>query len=212
MLFERRKLANALLASLILLAVAWGAWQGQRVMRGDFTSMQARYRIDTWVSGKAKWSVSEWVQARDDLLEAAEIMPDNPLIFDYLGMLNTLRGERAWNEESLRKGYFSEAMDYQQTSLRLRPQNGAAWSNLALSFYALGDHAAAGNALEQALKYGPYEVAVKRLTADLVLAMWPSMSAGLHEWLLALYRGAPAHERQAMELLAKKYDRQAVLK
>ncbi|NSL54048.1 tetratricopeptide repeat protein [Uliginosibacterium aquaticum] len=212
MLLERSKLGNWLLICLILLAAGWGMWQGQRLMRGDFSAIQARYRIDTWVAGSAKWTVPEWMQARDDLLAAAEIMPDNPLTFDYLGILNTLRGQRGWNEPSLRKGYFGEAMGYQQTSLRLRPQNGAAWSNLALSFYALGDHAGAAASLEQALKYGPYELGVKKLSSDLVLAMWPDMPPSLQQWLLALYRTSPPWERQVLEKLAKSYGYPDVLK
>lgn len=203
-----KQLLNLGLVVLVCLVAAWGIWQAQRIMRADFTAMQARYRIDGWTSGKAQWTVPEWVEARDDLLEAARIAPDNPLTFDHLGLLNTLRGRRAWAAPELRKAYFSDALRFQKISLGLRPQNGAAWANLAMSHFALDDHPAAFDALRNAIRYGPYEVPVKQMADELLLAMWPEAPTDLHDWLLARHRDGTPDEKADIDRLAKRYGRQ----
>lgn len=196
--------------ALVLLVLFWGMWQAQRVMRGDFAAMQARYRIDTWTSGAAKWSVEQWLDARDDLLKAAKITPDNPLVFDYLGILYTLRGQRAWENDVLRRSFFSDALRFQQISLRLRPHNGAAWANLALSQYALGQHQDAIASIVLAMRDGPNETKVRQVVSELVCAMWSELPDSLHTWLRKRYQVAESWERQDLERLAARYGRKDI--
>ncbi len=202
---SRKSLINIGVAALVCMLAAWGIWQGQRIMRADFTAMQARYRIEGWMSGKLNWTVPEWVQARDDLLAAAEIAPDNPLTFDYLGLLNALRGRRAWGAPELRTAYFTDARRFQEQSLKLRPENGSAWANLALSQFALGEHGPAFESLRQALKYGPYEVSVKQMSEELVLAMWREAPPDLRAWLQQRHRDGTPDEKADIDRLAKRY-------
>ncbi|MEN3112408.1 hypothetical protein ACFONG_19810 [Uliginosibacterium paludis] len=202
---SRKQILNLSLVALVCLLAAWGIWQAQRVMRADFTAMQARYRIDGWAAGKSQWTVPAWIEARDDLLEASRIAPDNPLTFDYLAQLNALRGRRAWEAPELRKAYFSDALRFQKISLALRPENGAAWASLALGHFALEDHPAAFGALRQALRYGPYEVPVKQMAEELVLAMWAEAPADLHAWLLQRHRDGTSDEKADIDRLAKRY-------
>ncbi|WP_018609053.1 hypothetical protein [Uliginosibacterium gangwonense] len=197
---------------LILLILVWGMWQAQRVMRGDFAGMQARYRIDTWIAGKARWSVEQWLQARDDLAGAARITPDNPLVFDYLGMLYTLRGQRAWQNDVLRQAFFADALRFQQDSLRLRPHNGAAWANLALSQYALGTHGDSIASINHAMQEGPNEIRVRQVVTELIIAMWSESPEHLHVWLRERYRVAAPWEHQELERLAVRYERRDLFK
>lgn len=194
-----------LFAGLVIILAAWGIWQAQRIACGDFVSMQARYRIDGWLSGKTQWTVPQWLAARDDLLASARITPDSPVTFDYLAVLNMLRGQRAWAAPSLREAYFTDALNYQRVSLQLRPENGAAWANLALSQYALDDHPGAAESMRMALRYGPHELRVKQLLSDLVLSMWADVPDDLKNWLLVLHRDGKDFEKHYIERLAKQY-------
>lgn len=200
-----RFVARWVFAGFVLVLAAWGIWQAQRIARGDFASMQARYRIDAWLTGKTQWSVPQWVAARDDLLDAARMTPDNPVTFDYLAVINMLRGQRAWSAPSLRKAYFGEALNYQLASLQLRRENGAAWANLALSQYALDESAAAYDSMRLALRYGPHELRVKQLLSGIVLSQWAEAPEDLKNWLLALYRDGKGYEKRDIERLAKQY-------
>jgi tetratricopeptide (TPR) repeat protein len=200
-----KRVLNWVLVCVVFVITLWAIWQAQRVMRADFLSLQARYRIDLWSREKARWTVAEWIEARDDLLTSADVAPDNPLTFDYLGLLNALRGKQAWDTPALRHAYFSEAMAFQRRSLQLRPENGAAWANLALSQFALDDHAGAIASMRSALKFGPYELPVKLMSSELVLAMWAEAPTDMKDWLLSRHKDGQSDERRDIERIAKRY-------
>lgn len=190
---------------LVLIVVAWGVWQASRVARADFASMQARYRVDAWLAGKEKWTLPQWVVARSDLLEAARIAPDSPITFDYLAALYIIRGQRAWSLDDLRQAYFTDAETYQRQSLLLRPHNGAAWANLALSQHALGESEGMIESMRKALTYGPNELRVRQVLGELVLANWKVAPDDLRDWLKERHETGPIYEKRNIERLAQRY-------
>jgi len=190
---------------IIVLAVcAWGLWLSSQLIVADFASMGARYRIDRWIGGAAKWTVPEWVEARAALDEAIATTPDNPMLHDYLGSLYALRGIQAWRSEVLRKSLFAEAARHQKISLKYRPQNGPTWANLALSLHALGEpQPVVADALLQALRQGRNEFQVRRVLSDLTLATWNSAPIELKTWLKERYRKGSENERRLITEYAK---------
>lgn len=202
---RRAKIINLALFAVIAFAALWGIWQGQRIMRADLHGMQARYRVNAWATGRLPWTITEWLQAREDLRASARIAPDSPLTFDFLGMLYSLRGQRGWNVPELRVGYYTEAMQAQKASLALRPENGAAWANLALSQFAVEDPAGAAESMRNAIRYGPYEVVVKHRVTEIVFAMGRSAPADLRTWLRQRYETGLPDEKRDIEKLAKQY-------
>lgn len=197
--------ASAVALLLVVAAVCvWGLYLSVALVRADFASMGARYRIERWISGGATWTIPEWLEARAALDEALAITPDNPMLHDYQGSLYALRGLQAWRSEVLRKSFFGEALKHQKTSLELRSQNGPAWASLALSQYALDEPpsvVAAG--LSQAWRLGKNEMQVRRTLSDLTLAIWPSAPPELKAWLKERYRKGGEGERQTIRGFAK---------
>jgi len=175
------------------------------MVRADLLSMRARYEIDAWMAGGAGWTLPEWKNARDALLQARAITPDDPLLYDYLGVLDVLRGQMGWRAEGIRKVYFGEALGYQKESLRLRWHNGAAWANLALSEYALDDHKAALEAAERAIEYGPNEVRVRSLVSELTLAMWSQAPVNMKTWVQQNHLRAQSDELKMFVDLERRY-------
>ncbi|MBS1209288.1 MAG: hypothetical protein H6R19_1686 [Proteobacteria bacterium] len=200
-----RRILNAGLVLVVLLITGWVVWFSVALIRADFASMPARFRLDAWLNGRAQWTISEWLEARDGLQEAAAITPDNPMLQDYLGSLYALRGIQAWRDESLRQSYFAEALEHQQASLKLREHNAPAWSNLALSLYATNQQGPAlEHAIRRAIALGESDPGVRRTLLDVLLPTWTKQPPDLRAWAIARYRDAPDWERQAMRVQAQR--------
>lgn len=197
--------ANRVFVGLVAMVCLWGIWQAQRIMRADFFAAQARYQIGTWVAGSATWTPAQWDEAKQALLESAQVAPDNPQTFDYLGLVFSLRGRQVWDDSAARRSYFLEARRFQERSLALRPEHGAAWASLAFTHYALGESAEQVQAMRQALRFAPNELQVNLLLAELVLANWTTVPEDLRAWLLERLVKGPMSEKQDIVRLMRRY-------
>lgn len=184
----RRRLI-AFLPVLPLLGVAvWLVSFASSMIRADFASMAARYRLDTWMTGAQPWSVQEWVDARADLQAAIRITPQNPALQDYLGSLYAFRGYEARRNPVLRKAFYEEALPYQRQSLALRQHNAAAWLNYALSQHAVeGDQEAGLFAERKALEFGKNELFVRQKLQSLIFINWDTQPSDLRAWATNSY-------------------------
>jgi len=190
----------------VLSLAAWVLCLSSSLIRADAASMQARFRLDSWLSGRGQWTIAEWLEARDALQEAVEITPANPMLHDYLGSLFALRGIQAWRSEALRKDYFAEAMAHQRVSLSLREHNAPAWAALSLSLYATG---AQGEALwdaeRRAIALGQSEPGVRRVLLDVIFPNWATQPQDLRDWATRCYRTAVEGERKAILSQARQH-------
>lgn len=180
----RTQRADRVIALLLTLVGAWVIWTGVQLVRAEARAMQARSRIDAWVSGGAAWRLPEWLEARGALEAAATITPSNATLHDYLAVLHMLRGRHAWLDETLRHAFYGEARTHQLRSLALRPSHGTGWANLGQIEHALAPCSdAQWSAWRKALYFAPYEPPVQMVLADLSLACFSRHPPEVRAWL-----------------------------
>lgn len=202
----RTQRVDYVIAALLTLVGAWVLWTGSQFVRAELHSMQARYRIDTWLSGQARWRLPEWLEAREGLRAAVAITPDNATLHDYLAALHMLRGRQAWADETLRHAFYGEAREHQRRALALRPSHGNGWAALAQAEYAL-EHCSSPQweAWRKALHFGPYEPPVQVTLADLALACQGRAPGEVQAWLLAHHAQAKGKVRKQLEDMAQRH-------
>lgn len=172
---------------LLFLLALWLLYSAPRLIVADRLSMEPRYRITAWASGKAKWNMAEWSDMQAKLQRSIQADPENPVLHDYLGALYALQGRHYWRNDTLRRAFFLDARRHQEASLRLRQVNGRTWASLALSLHALGappDRFI--YAVRQARYYAPHDPQAHKLLVALLFVRWSDLPADLVEWTQAL--------------------------
>jgi len=79
-------------------------------------------------------------QATADLIKAQSLIGDDPDIFDHLGLISYLKNE------------FSQAIDYFQKAIKLRPEYPVYHNDLSSAYYSLGEYNLARKALDKAIE------------------------------------------------------------
>jgi hypothetical protein len=116
----------------------------------------------------------EWLQVRNDLLEARRLVRDDPTVLESLGVLHARRGQ---SPEIL-----AYSRDYFLAALVLRPTSPYAWANFANTKYRMGQtDVTFERSLDNAIRLGPWEPAVHRLGTDLGLAVYRDVSPASRE-------------------------------
>ena len=119
--------------------VGWVFWDGQRMIRADAHSLGARKQIVGWASGESQpASAAEWDEARDAMLAALDITPDNAALQEQMGDLYVVAGRRDWADQALRLRHFGQAEAYYRKALALRPTDPQTWASLAVAYQGLG--------------------------------------------------------------------------
>lgn len=182
--------------------VAWAVPEAWRLFRGDVAALEARAMAMSWADGKP-WATEDWNFARDELLRAAQITPDNPVLHDYLASLYVIRAGalRAFPEQA--GELYAQAAMHQRQSLALRPGHGMAWAHMALIEHGLSPGSAKQwEAWERSRQRAPYEPPAERMRADLVLADWASAPAETKAWLQQYDAKTWLAERQRLRQFA----------
>jgi tetratricopeptide (TPR) repeat protein len=207
---QRRLLAlPGVLAAAALLG--WAVAYGVPLLQSDLESQAARQKVDTWARTNQGWTVEEWQQVRSQLLLALEITPTDPVPHVTLAQLYVTQGLVAWADDEQRLAYFGEALVHQRQALALRPTDGATWSQVAISLFALGSPVAeVQQAWAQALRYAPREAGVQRALVDLTLALWDQAPPEMRDWALQTWRDAAPPVRKRYEADAAKWGRAEV--
>lgn len=193
----------AWLTFLPVLAVGlWVFWFSSSMIRADFTSMRARYEVDQWVGGKP-WTAPDWNRARDDIYDAIQITPDNPMLYDYMGALFTFRGDTVRFSEELSHGYYALALPYEEASLRLREHNVTTWTAYAYTLYGLGKRGPElEHALRRAMELGQFEPVVRQRLRAIILGSWATQPSDLRQWVVADYCARPPQDQKQFSQLA----------
>ena len=161
---------------------------GWRLAAADWVSLEPRYQISRWQSGKVKPSPSEWARAQSRLVRAIQTTPGNPVLHDYLAALYVIRGRQEWANVAQRRADFLNAKQHQEISLALRPVNGRTWASLAVSMQALGQVGPVFfDACRRAIQYAPHDSAVQGVLLSVLLAHWASAPSDLRVWARGLY-------------------------
>jgi hypothetical protein len=124
-------------------------------------------------------SFEAWLQVRNDLLEARRLTPADPTVFESLGVLHARRGQSPIT--------LAYARDYFSDAVVLRPSSPYTWANLASTKYRLKQSGAGfEQALDNAIRLGPWEPAVHRLGTDLGLSVYDEVSPATREEIRGL--------------------------
>jgi cytochrome c-type biogenesis protein CcmH/NrfG len=199
--------------ALLLPALAWVLWEGQRVLRADLNAMGPRKHVAVWASGQAlPKTADEWQEAFDALSRAQQITPDNPGLFETMGDLHVVAGQRDWDDEALRHQHFGRAVEQYTQSLALRPGEAQTWAALASAYSAMGERGAPmQDAWKRALALGPNEGHVQLMLLQTALEIWAEAPAFMTDWASALFDRADSGGQRNINDMAKRYDLQFVV-
>lgn len=119
----------------------------------------------------------DWAKHRRSLETAISL---NPFAADYhlsLGRLYEWRARRQVFDPEQAIHLRKRALEVHYKALRLRPTWGEAWASLALikAYHNAADHDAV-LALDNALRYAPWEIRVLQDTAIAGMLLWPQLS------------------------------------
>ena len=208
----RRRLALLPVFIAVTVMTCWAVWQGSALMRADFASMAARQKVEQWARAGRGWTAPEWKSARSDLQAALQITPDDPVLHDALAQLYVTQGIVGWADPEQRAAYFEEALEHQQASLKLRPGDGSAWANLAVSLWVLKRPLPdMQSAWLQASRYAPREWPVQQALVDLALATWDQATPQMRLWVMRCWQEALPEQRAVMLANATRRGRAQVL-
>jgi hypothetical protein len=122
--------ASRLLATLLLLACAWGA---ARQALGDFIGLAPASRLERLQRGDVPATGAELAAIRAGLSRARWIDPSNPYLSEYLARTALLQaGARGTNSAARRDALGAALADYRQ-ALLLRPNSGYLWAGEMLA-------------------------------------------------------------------------------
>lgn len=195
---------------LLLLALViflWVAWEGQRLIRADFTSLGARKQVGAWISGESPLPTdAEWAEARDAIAAALAVTPDNPALQEQMGDLHAVAGRRLWADGVARTPHFQRAEASYRQALALRPGDPQTWASLAMAYHGQGQTGAPlHQAWARALALGPNEGHVQPMLLETALATWATASPEMQRWTLAFFDASAPAQRKAINDMAKRY-------
>ncbi len=108
-----------------------------RIGLADFMRLEPATYLDSVRAANALPSHARLMEARERLLAAGTLDPDNPVIPEYLGQIAFYRAMLAPSDAQLQQKYFSDALVNYEAALTLRPNSGYLWASLMLTRQAL---------------------------------------------------------------------------
>lgn len=199
-------------ALLLLLVLAATAYFTAMRFAASVTAQDVRYRFERWEAGKVKPQAGEVNAAMVSLRSALDYEPGNPNLHWYLGRLDdwrTLSGSRTYAESRTARQAALES--FRQFGL-LRPTSGNSWIYIARTRYMLRQNDAEFVlALEQALRWAPWQPQVQLLGIELGLATWHIMPLSTQMLLIDAIRHQAewklANQKPALISLLRRYRR-----
>lgn len=200
-----------LLVAVVLGVSGWAMNQAVTLWRADAAARPARAAVVAWSQGRP-WSAEQFQAAEKLLQNAQALTPGDASPLDDLASLYMLQGsqydadsdDEAEVEE--RRGLYQSALNALLRSLRLRPQHGVTWANLALVAYELDPGSdQQWEAWRQALRFAPWEPASRALMANVVLLSHDNAPPEALAWLKTDLATAPAAEVQRLKQFALDY-------
>ena len=199
-----RTLAVLVLVSLI---TGWVAKEALTTIEVDLSTLQARRDVRAWMADEPGTESPAWEAARKSLVAAVHLAPDSAWLYDYLGALYMARGLASWRVVEKRRQWLEQAVIYQETAVRLLPENALGWAELAVSRRLLQQSARlVVEDWNQALTQGPYELDVQSRLVSLALSNWPEATTKMKAWVLERYRSASLADRAELKEAAANFD------
>lgn len=196
-----------LLSAMAWSIAGWMSFEGQRMIRADWVSTEARQEVVRWVSGKTTPpDTHEWKAARKAIKYSLDLAPDSPEMQERMGDLYSVAGQANWVNEELRNDYFRRAAAHYESAVVLRPSEPGTWAMLAIVRQAVGaSPASVQQAWTQARMLGPFEGHVQAMLMQVTLADWNNASPVMQEWAKALFDRASPVMQAEINSLAHSY-------
>jgi hypothetical protein len=200
------------LIGVVLVGAISAAWVGGRAAWADMLQLQVRYNISQWQAGTVPPpQIAAWGEARNTLVQALILTPDDPQIHENLGYLYALRALSSKAVPELYQAMLRQAQVYYRNAARLRPMSPHPWANIALASHYLGDVGAPlWDAFDRAMAYGQREPSVQATLAEVGFARWGELTEPRRSQLLAMVNQALPHSKGPLLDIAKRYGHAAL--
>lgn len=176
------------------------------VWSASWLTARVQPQIAAWTSGRTPWSVEEWIEAEQRVLEAQKRTPGNADLHGLLIQLYVLQGVNEWRAgapDSEEEAWLRMAIERQQAALALRPAHAYSWAQLAMLQSAVGEPAEQWLPhWRKALALGPRELIVQQTLAHVAVLHWANLPDDLRTWMTAYEPGVGERlEREAAQRL-----------
>lgn len=168
----------------------------------DIETLSTRKQIGRWLATPgAPLNIENWVEARDQMLDASERIPNSPIYHIELGKLHIIRAIIAQQNPAIRNLFYREAIMHFEHALMTQPNNFYSMANVVQFKGYLGE------ADEQFTKYlktsaqlAPYETDIQLTLLNGAYQVWPKLD---NETKAAALQVRLAAQKQQSEKLAK---------
>lgn len=186
-------------------------WAGGRAL-ADIVAQEPRYEIERWRAGKVVLDGKRMDAIQAELYKARDLDPGNPYLLDDLGRLYAARVERGQPYDMAVRDIRQQSLDWFRQSLLKRPTSGHAWINVALTKFHLGEiDSEFSQALQQAMRRGPWDPKIQLIAIELGLASWQAQSPEIQQSVKQAIRAQSQWQlvKQKAQLMAllKRYKR-----
>lgn len=165
-------------AAAVLLLIALGVTGYFAVLRfaAELAAQDPRYRFERWEAGKAKPDANEVSAALGQMRAALAFEPGNPNLHSDIGRLEYWRVRTSSLADPDARSRREAALERFREAARLRPTSGHSWGNVALTRFHLGlVDIEFAHAMEQTLRWAPWQAQLQLLGIELGLAVWQAL-------------------------------------
>jgi cytochrome c-type biogenesis protein CcmH/NrfG len=199
-------------AILLMMVTAATAYFTAIRFAAEMISQDARYHFERWDAGRATPQAGEVSVAVASLRAALDYEPRNPNLHWYLGRIDYWRVRSGSLTDAESRAVRQVALESFRQAALLRPTSGHSWVNLALTRYVLGQvDAEFVLALEQTLRWAPWQPQIQLIGIQLGVATWQLMPLSTQMLLIeAIRRQAEwkmADQKPALIRLLRGYGR-----
>jgi hypothetical protein len=173
----------------------------------DFYTHTAALEIEAWSRPGFRRDTDALPQVIERLDRALAIAPDNAWALEFMGakQFATIRGA---TDPQAAVAAARASRDSFRRSLWQRPTAAQTWVNLALAKQSLGENDGEFfAALEQSVRYGPWEPPVLLLGLQTGLGAWDRASPAQRELILGMRDRAVQRNAASVNRIARDYNR-----
>ncbi len=166
------RLSQVLIALLGIAVPAYAAYEAGRRGLADWISVRARFQVVSWAEKRTVPSQEHWQRAVDALGAAQRLAPEDPSLYDHLGVAYDLAAA-AFDPKGRWNVHTEFALLHFQQAAARRPTSPYSWASIATMKYRLGRiDEELFQALALSMRLGPWEPQVQIMVSDLGLALW----------------------------------------
>ncbi|MDP1612382.1 MAG: hypothetical protein Q8M11_15115 [Sulfuritalea sp.] len=194
--------------SILLIAVLCGlSFLAARQALSDFYTHTAALEIEAWSRAGFRRNADALPQVIERLGHALAIAPDNAWALEFIGAMQfqTIRGA---TDPQAAVAAARASRDSFRRALWQRPTASQTWVNLALAKQSLGEiDGEFFAALEQSVRYGPWDPPVLLLGLQTGLGAWDQASPAQRELILGMRDRAVQQNVALVNRIARDYNR-----